>query len=249
MADIAWHIMHWPTVAGFREYVTAIAAPSWASGLTVHHTLKPTIAEWNGQASMIGMRNYYRDVQKWPAGPHLFIAPDGIWQGTPITQRGVHAGDCNASRIGIEVVGNYNLGPWLEPIRSLAYGALTVLCQWLKRDEACIVGHRDCMPGRDCPGTKISMPDVRAQVGMLLRPVLPAGTYPVDPIVAKVYEQSGGVWRPNALAPGYAITPLFQYTDGKRYQLFERAGVRVLSTTSFEWLRTDEVEVLKRWRG
>jgi hypothetical protein len=126
---------------------------------------------------MVALGNYYRDdvvnqngTRGWPSGPQVWIAPDGIWQGTPINRPGTHGGNCNLRKIGMEIVGNYDNAPWQEPIRSLVYGALVALCRWRGFTEAGINGHRDCPSNKTCPGRAINLDAVRRHLKGLLAP-------------------------------------------------------------------------------
>lgn len=168
MSPFAWSVDHWPTVAAFEAFLATrdVAAACWAQGLTIHHTAIPTIAQWRGRATMDGLGRFYRDSRGWPAGPHLFIGPDGIWQGTPLSVPGVHAIGANATRWGVEIVGDYTHVAWSEPIRSLAFGALAALLRWrgLAACPATVDGHRDYNKPA-CPGNAIDLDRVRAELG------------------------------------------------------------------------------------
>lgn len=117
-------IRHWPTVAAFAQSLADRAAPHWASGVVVHHTYRPLVSQWRGMASMHGLRTFYAS-KGWTAGPHLFLVAgagpdrDGIWQLTPLTQPGVHAGPCNTTHWGVEVVGDYDTQPWPPAVAEL----------------------------------------------------------------------------------------------------------------------------------
>lgn len=172
-----WDIRHFPNADSFRQYLATLPRPVWCTGMTVHHTVIPTVATWRGRESMDALGRFYRDdVQNpdgskgWSAGPQLFIGPDGIWQGTPVHHRGVHAGVCNSTRIGIEVVGDYDNTGWQPPIKGYVYDALTLLCQWLGVESPRINGHRDCNSPKNCPGRAIDLDLVRLQVQTLLSP-------------------------------------------------------------------------------
>lgn len=173
----AWNVRHFPDSRLFAAYLGSIGRPAWVTGLTLHHTVIPTIDQWHGRSSMDALGRYYRDEvvnldgsKGWPSGPHLFIGPDGIWQGTPVTQRGTHAGICNTGRVGIEVVGNYDRAPWAEPIRGHVYSTLVDLLRWLNLDASRINGHRDCSSPKTCPGTAINLDTVRREAAGRLTP-------------------------------------------------------------------------------
>src|SRR3990167_2433773 len=82
--------------------------------LIFHHTSSP-VEIWAGSASMIHYWNLYKS-RGWKVGPHIFIAPDGIWMFTDMHKQGKHAGPVgNIETIGIEVVGRYNDQPPTDP--------------------------------------------------------------------------------------------------------------------------------------
>jgi N-acetylmuramoyl-L-alanine amidase CwlA len=164
-------IRHWASadelVVHLAHYSPAIA--NWAKGIVYHHTAVPTIAQWRGRKTLEGIRDYYRDVKHWPAGPHLFIAPDGIWQLTPLNMPGVHAIGANASMWGIEVVGNYSKVPWSLATRAQALRAGAALLRWrrLPVTGATVKGHRDYNKPT-CPGNAVDLDQVRADLSRLV---------------------------------------------------------------------------------
>lgn len=94
------------TTEQFREYVNELKFWRKIDKLVFHHTSSPTDI-WQGSASMLHYWNIYRSRGQ-KAGPHIFIAPDGIWLFTPLWKKGQHAGkQGNKGSIGIEIVGRY----------------------------------------------------------------------------------------------------------------------------------------------
>lgn len=170
MGDFAWQIEHWPTVDAFAAHLATHdpAICAWVQGLTIHHTAIPTVAQWAGQRSMEALGRVYRG-KGWSGGPHLFIGPDGIWQGTPLDRPGIHAPGANDTRWGVEMVGDYTHAPWAEPIRSLAVGAMAALLRWrgLPVSPATVDGHRDYNKP-SCPGDAIDLDQVRAALARSL---------------------------------------------------------------------------------
>lgn len=164
-------IRRWPTLADFEAHLAQHdpAAAPWAKGVTLHHTYTPTLNQWRGLRSVEGTRNYYIGLG-WSAGPHLFIALgsprpewDGIYQLTPLTTPGIHAGACNSHMWGAEIVGRYDDAPWSAPLAQLVYGVTCALLRW--RGLGPIVqGHRECLPNKSCPGNAINMAWVREEV-------------------------------------------------------------------------------------
>lgn len=96
---------------GFVKYVKELKGV-WrvVDKLVFHHTSSP-LEKWQGSASIMHYYNLYRS-RGWKTGPHIFIAPDGIWLFTPIKKQGTHAGkEGNVGSIGIEIAGRYFDGP------------------------------------------------------------------------------------------------------------------------------------------
>jgi len=48
------------------------------------------------------------EAKGWKSGPHLFVAPEGVWLFTDIGEQGIHANSGNKGSIGIEMVGRYD---------------------------------------------------------------------------------------------------------------------------------------------
>lgn len=82
------------------------------------------------------VRDYYRDVQHWDAGPHLWIDELFIYLFTPMYDVGIHAASGNSYHdragklhysIGIEVVGYYEKVQWPRAVARNVGMALAIL--------------------------------------------------------------------------------------------------------------------------
>lgn len=143
--------------------------------IVLHHTWRPTIKSWKGEKTIQALKKYY-ERKGWPAGPHLFVAEDGIWLFTDMADVGIHAGAGNATwqkgtheiqgyrvanaqlksySIGIEVVGDYDAKVWTGETLNNACSCLKSLQNkfGLKTDD--IAFHRDYAP-KSCPGKAIT---------------------------------------------------------------------------------------------
>ena len=164
-------IKFWPNISAFAAHLQGVPRPSWCSGITHHNTYKPNDLTWLGRASMVSMMEYYRDAKGWSSGPHLYLAADaphaadqGIWQLTPMTHPGTHAGPCNKDHLGIENVGDFqDRPPTADQYTLLITVTLLILRHWGMPPEAVNV-HRDCMPGRTCPGKFLTSAQIRADL-------------------------------------------------------------------------------------
>lgn len=151
-------IQHFTTVESFKDYVNSLVKPSWFKSIITHHTAVPTVNDWTGYNSMIGMLRYYVDTLHWDRFPHVFAAPDGIWTMNKLTETGIHANAANYFSLGIEVVGNYDKVVWQEPVKSFALGAHMVLMDWGNISYSNIEPHRKYNLAKTCPGKSIQMP-------------------------------------------------------------------------------------------
>jgi len=132
------------------------------TSLVIHHTWRPNKEQWKGERSIQGLKTYY-EGKKWSAGPHLFIAEDGVWTFTNMYDVGIHAGAGNSTykwgrmtgySIGIEVVGDYDLDVWTGKTKKNALTAIKVLMETLGLNNEQVFFHRD-FSNKSCPGHAI----------------------------------------------------------------------------------------------
>jgi len=154
-------IKHWNTPEEFNTYLLTLKPPKWFKIIINHHTYEPTVDDWRGLSTMKGMLNYYKNKKKWDRFPHLFVAPDGIWQMNKLNETGIHANAANSISIGVEVVGNYDKQVWQEPIRTFAFKTNAYLAKWGNISLQNILPHRQYNPLKSCPGRAIDMNWVR----------------------------------------------------------------------------------------
>ena len=148
------------TAADFADYVGTITFNVWRPQFVVlHNTAVPTLADWHkvsGLQRMKGLEHYYRDVQHWSAGPHLFIADDFIWAFTPLNTPGVHSPSWNAIAWGVELVGDYATEELPSTIRDNAISALASLHALVGIDPNTLKLHKeDPRTTHNCPGKNI----------------------------------------------------------------------------------------------
>lgn len=177
-------IKQFPIPAAFAAYLRTLPPPNWPGdnpiGSTVHNTYRPLPSEWRGRSSMLGMVTTYK-AKGWDRGPHFYLAlgspnaaHNGIWQMTPPTIPGIHAGACNEHRFGVEVVGDFEATHPTAAQQALLVDTLAALHAWAGIGPN-LAAHRDCMAGRTCPGTHMYtlMPALRTQLATRLAPPAP----------------------------------------------------------------------------
>lgn len=165
---LALDVWRWPTVADLRAHLAqhgyATTAP-WARAVIVHHTVRPTPAQWRGAASVAALARYYKGLG-WTAGPHLFVCsgcPDpadaGIWQLTPLSVPGTHANAANAWAWGIEHVGLFDAAPMPPDVAALGMGAAAALLDWAGQAASGVTvrPHRAFNPAKSCPGRAVDL--------------------------------------------------------------------------------------------
>lgn len=149
-----------PSPATFAAWLNDQPPPTWGVvGSTYHNTYIPTELQWRGAVSMESMQTTYEAKNPpWDRGPHVYLVVgspnrfnDGIWVMCPPTEEGIHAGDCNDHRFGLEAVGNFQSRPMSLQLIDLLVDAAAALHRWAGLGPN-INAHRDCMPGRTCPG-------------------------------------------------------------------------------------------------
>jgi hypothetical protein len=121
------------------------------------------------------MARYYRETRGWDRGPHLYVvsgsvdlAQDGVWQLTPLNERGIHAASFNATHWGIEIVGAFDrVGPLMDTA-ALSLGATATLLDWAALPTSAVNGHRDDpTTDKTCPGTAFDLVIARRGIAAL----------------------------------------------------------------------------------
>jgi hypothetical protein len=157
------------TAIDFSEYVKTVVFDTWRPQFIVlHNTAVPTFAQWHnvsGEQRMKNLESFYRDTQKWSAGPHVFVADDLIWVFTPLNTPGVHSPSWNAIAWGVEIVGDYSVEPLNPAVQQNAISALATLHELMGLDPSTLRLHKeDPKTTHNCPGSGIVKADVQSAV-------------------------------------------------------------------------------------
>jgi len=162
------------SAAEFVRYVEAldVRAPL-PTRVFLHHTWRPTRETWRGYSTILAMKAYYekqlwvdsqgRVHEGWTAGPHLFVADDGIWLFSDLRYDGVGVYGHNYRTRHLEMVGNYDEvlpdGPTLDN----TVAALGILHERLGLDIQKLNFHRD-FSTKSCPGWAVTKEWIIPQV-------------------------------------------------------------------------------------
>lgn len=170
--EIDGRVMTADEFAAFVE--TKSFGPVPPNRIFLHHTWRPTREQWKGRETLLAIkRNYegytWTDGQGqvhlgWTAGPHLFIADDGIWLFTDLAEDGVGVKGHNVGSLHVEMVGDYDQQLPDGPTLTNTVAALGALYNRLKLDPKDLLFHRD-HSYKSCPGHMVTKEWIMPKVG------------------------------------------------------------------------------------
>lgn len=172
------------TASEFKDYVQTVHLITWRPQFTVlHNTYIPKLADWHdvpGERRMRNLQSYYRDAQRWSAGPHLFVADDLIWVFTPLDTPGVHSPSWNAISWGVELVGDYSAEQINSAVQANAASALAALHALAGLHPDALKLHKEDpkTTHKNCPGLNIVKNDVINLVSAALEVSFPGEHVP-----------------------------------------------------------------------
>jgi hypothetical protein len=176
--------MPWKGIVGlaydadaFDKYCHALSWPAWRPSFVVlHNTASPTLAQRpNGltHQHILNLEAFYRDTQKWSAGPHLFVDDHHIWVFTPLNLSGVHSPSWNKVALGVEMLGDYHTEAFDSgrgrAVHDNAVAAIATLSAVLAIDPETMKLHReDPETTHKCPGKNVNKQAFIADVKALM---------------------------------------------------------------------------------
>jgi hypothetical protein len=156
------------TADEFVAYVEQLSIPEpRPTRVFLHHTWKPTPETWHGYDTILAMKSYYerqpwtdldgREHEGWTVGPHVFVAPDGIWLFSDLRYDGVGVYGHNYRSRHVEMVGNYDPAPPSGSILADTVAVLGILHERLGLSVSDLAFHRD-FSTKTCPGVAVQKP-------------------------------------------------------------------------------------------
>jgi uncharacterized protein (TIGR02594 family) len=123
-----WNIHEFEVMEG---YLRTLKFDSWRPKFVVlHNTGSPSLARWKETDELQRIKNlehFYRDIQAWSSGPHFFVSPTRIFEGTPFNVPGTHSPSWNNLSIGIEMAGDYETEIFDLSVRSNTVKLLSII--------------------------------------------------------------------------------------------------------------------------
>jgi N-acetylmuramoyl-L-alanine amidase-like protein len=159
-------------LATFREYVTRFRWSRVIDEVHMHHTWEPNHATWAGERSVIAMRDYHVDVNKWAdIAQHVTIDPTGMvwlgrdWNRQPASSAG-HNGTSARGPFMFETVGNFDVGheSLAGDQRATVLGVIAAVQQRFGLAVESLRFHRQLGSPKTCPGSGINYDTFLAEV-------------------------------------------------------------------------------------
>ena len=152
------------------QHIQQVPVARSIRSVIIHHTWRPTAAEYHGLSTVRAVRRYHMEQRSWSDnGYHIMIGPNGdIFLCRPMAEVGAHTLGQNEHSLGLAYIANFDVE---DPT---AYAGLTagqqVVAALLARFDlgpAAIHFHRE-YASKTCPGTRLGLDDYREQVGALM---------------------------------------------------------------------------------
>src|SRR5689334_1458186 len=154
----------------FDSYCHTLHWTAWRpSFIVLHNTAIPSLAQRPAGltlAHIYNMVSFYRDVQGWNSGPHLFVDDHQIWVFTPLIVSGTHSPSWNLLSLGVEMLGDYEHEAFDNGrgrlVQENTVAALASLSAVLGLDPQTLRLHREdpLTTHATCPGQNVSKPAV-----------------------------------------------------------------------------------------
>ena len=158
-----------------RQQLTALLSCPRArriDSVHVHHTWRPTLADWRGEATLAAMRRYHVDVLRWTdLGQHLTIGPDGsLWTGrsleSPPASAAGYNGTAQQGPLMVSLFGDFDRGrdAFSGHQAEATYRALAAILATCHLPLESLRFYSEFNPARTSPGSNLVLADFRIEV-------------------------------------------------------------------------------------
>lgn len=172
----------------FAAYCETLQWTAWRPTFGVLHNMGvPNLAQRPDgltEAHIQGLVHYYRDVEGWSGGPHLFVDDKQIWTFTPLTVRGTHSPSWNAVAFGVEMLGDFETESFSDgrglSVHQNAISALASIHAALGIEASTLRLHyEDPLTTHKCPGKNVVKASVLTELAALMAQGH-EGEHPID---------------------------------------------------------------------
>ncbi len=147
------------TLRQMVDYVSTTPVSRSIDRVIVHHTWRPTAADYRGIATVAGVRRYHVQSRGWTDnGYHMMVAPDGaLFRCRPLARIGAHTTGQNANSIGLSFIADFDaedplryqgIAPAVEVVRAC-------MVRWNIPTNR-VFGHR-AFAAKSCPGSRFDI--------------------------------------------------------------------------------------------
>lgn len=214
------------TLDEYVNYLKTFTGKVRFSEIHVHHTYKPTIADYRSRTDketlIRAMWHYHTRTRGWQdIAQHATVDPDGyIWDGRPLTKAPASAtgyndsDDDNIHPFMFEMIGNFDIGQdRLEGLqRQAALGLAAAVVDLWDLSLNSIRFHREMAPYKSCPGTGVDKAAFVSQVNLKNKRggKVMAAQSGANSNSPEIFEQIRTIVNDNTIVKGYLI-------EGKTY--------------------------------
>lgn len=195
------------SIEEFKTYLHGLNYSNWRpSGIVQHNTASPTLEQWwhsgtSPEQRMKNLKNYYQNEMGWSAGPHAFVDGVSYWIMTDFNVSGVHSPSWNATRLGIEMVGDYDtesdesgIGKQVMDMTIALFGECCAFFGWEPNNDKIKQHKEDPATDHDCPGSNVVKSEFLTDVTNYMGE---GGDHPINPpqpteIAGEVYGIAAG---------------------------------------------------------
>ncbi|HEX8693113.1 MAG TPA: peptidoglycan recognition family protein, partial [Longimicrobium sp.] len=174
------------TIEQFADELDRFKFTRKVTGVHMHHTWKPTQADYRGLSTIEGMWKFHTQNNGWSdIAQHVSIAPDGtIWTGRDWNVTPASATGFSSGAFMFETIGNFDVGH-----ETLAGEQLRAVVEVIARVQIkhklpleSLHFHREFTDQKTCPGNGLRKADVLALVRARRDEIEGGGTrdFPLD---------------------------------------------------------------------
>jgi len=158
------------TLSECIQHIWQVPMKRRISEVIVHHTWRPTAADYRGLSTVRAVRRYHMQQRGWSDnGYHIMIGPSGdIFLCRPLNRAGAHCRGHNQYSIGLAYIADFDSeNPADYPGVAVGQQVVAALIDRFELTPEQIHFHRE-YANKTCPGTRLRLDEYRYQVKLLM---------------------------------------------------------------------------------